>query len=185
MWPSSSPALSWASCTLSSLHLSLSAESFNIAQNSSILLHQSVFSWQVQGLSQPVTDTTCCRQQWGSLNSPQIWGQLVGKDYMPKATKGAVADEEVRAITSFPSSWCCSALWPWRNHLLFWCLGFLVGILIMYSMGQGGRQEGDDLNFPLVLGTLILGLCHCVWPEGEFGLSSRSQKVWEIWGTEG
>lgn len=50
--------------------------------------------------------------------------KLVGKNYMPKPTKGAMVDEEARAMSSSPSSWCCFALWPWRIHLLFWCLFF-------------------------------------------------------------
>lgn len=44
--------------------------------------------------------------------------------------------------------------------IYFFAFGvFLAGIIMMYGWDKEEGEGGDALNFPLVLGTLNLGLC--------------------------
>lgn len=91
-------------------------------------------------VSQPVTDSASCRQQRGSQRSPQRWTRIMGKKIYTKGYKCYSSWWRDQSHYIFPSFWCCFSLWPWRNHLHFWCLAFGWK---NNHVQQGTRKEGD------------------------------------------
>lgn len=155
----------------------LSAKSFNIMQNSSFPLHQSIFSWQRRNCNLPARDAHVL---WaaegfpgGSPKMETSCGGIKYKDYNCCNSSQVGQSHEF----SFFHSGVNLSFELGGIIYFFSCLFSLIGKIIICSTGWGGRKEGNALNFPLVLGVLILGLCPCAWLECKFGLRCKSQSL--------